>query len=122
MSLMLRSFAIAAVAALSSVVPISGSAPNRPTLLFDNDGTRTLDIFVDGIYVGTVGMASEECLSMPFRPGLATLEATTPDRQVVYYSPPTALDESNGWYWRIGTTPEMDAKLTLQPAQTCPVK
>jgi hypothetical protein len=49
---LLRLAAIAVIAGLSSVVPLSGSAPDAPTLLFENDGTRTLRIFVDNSELG----------------------------------------------------------------------
>lgn len=113
---------IAVIAGLGVIAPLSGSAPESPTLLFENDGTRTLRIYVDRLYVGTVGMNRLACLQMPFRPGTATLEARTVDNLRSFYSPPTALTESEGWYWRIGTKPEQDAKLTLRPVARCEVR
>jgi hypothetical protein len=59
---------------------------------------------------------------MPFRPGMATLEARTPDSRMSFYSPPTALTESEGWYSKIGSKPEQDAKLTLRPTARCEVR
>jgi hypothetical protein len=118
----LRLAAIAVIAGLSGFAPLHGSAPDSPTLLFENDGTRTLRIYVDRLYVGTVGMNRLVCLRMPFRPGMAILEARTPDNRMAFYSPPTALAQSEGWYWKIGSTPEQDAKLTLRPVARCEVK
>jgi hypothetical protein len=103
-------------------MPLSGSVPDRPTLLFENDGTRTLRIFVDRLYVGTVGMNRLVCLQMPFRPGTAILEARTPNGRSSYYSEPVALTHSQGWYWKIGSKPEQDAKLTLRPIARCQVR
>ncbi|MGD2216036.1 MAG: hypothetical protein PVJ64_04745 [Gemmatimonadales bacterium] len=119
---LLRLAAIALVAGLSTAVPLSGSAPDSPTLLFENDGTRTLRILVDDLYVGTVGMNRLVCLQMPFRPGMATLEARTPDSRVSVFSEPIPLSQSEGWYWKIGSKPEQDAKLTLRPVERCEVR
>ena len=117
-----RLAAILVITGLAGVAPLSGSAPESPTLLFENDGTRTLRVYVDRLYVGTVGMNRLVCLQMPFRPGMATLEARTLNNLRSFYSPPTALTESEGWYWRIGIKPEQDAKLTLRPAARCEVR
>jgi hypothetical protein len=122
MKSLLRLAAIVVIAGLSGVAPLNGSAPDAPTLLFENDGTRTLRIYVDNLYIGTVGMNRLVCLRMPFRPGMATLEARTPDRRSSFYAPPAALTESEGWYWMIGGTPERDAKLTLRPVARCQVR
>jgi hypothetical protein len=62
------------------------------------------------------------CLRMPFRPGIATLEARTPNNRTSFYSPPTPFTESEGWYWKIGSKPEQDAKLTLRPVAPCQVR
>lgn len=119
---LLRFLAIALVAGFSATVPLSGSVPDAPTLLFENDGTRTLRIFVDGLYVGTVGMNRLVCLQMPFRPGMATLEARTPNGRWSYFSEPVALTHSEGWYWKIGSKPDQDAKLTLRSIARCQVR
>ncbi len=119
---LLRLAAIAVIAGLSGVVPLNGSVPDGPTLLFENDGTRTLRIFVDGLYVGTVGMNRQVCLQMPFRPGTATLEARTPNSRTSFFSEPIALTQSEGWYWKIGSRPEQQAKLTLRPVARCQVR
>jgi hypothetical protein len=119
---LLRLAAIALIAGLGGVAPLAGSGPESPTLLFENDGTRTLRIFVDRLYVGTVGMNRLICLQMPFRPGMATLEARAPNNRSSFYSPPTAFTESEGWYWKIGGSPDQDAKLTLRPVARCEVR
>lgn len=116
---MLRYLAIAVIAGLGSVVPLNGSAPETPTLLFDNDGTRSLKIFIDDLYLKTVDANRLVCMRIPFRPGMAQLEARTPNGRMSVFSPPFVVDESEGWYWRIGLVPERDAKLTLRPAERC---
>jgi hypothetical protein len=119
---LLRFAAIALIAGLSLTVPLSGSVPDAPTLLFENDGTRTLRVFVDGIYMGAVGMNRVVCLQLPFRPGMATLEARTSNNLNSFFSEPVALTHSEGWYWKIGSKPEQDAKLTLRAIARCEVR
>jgi hypothetical protein len=114
-----RYLAVTVIAVAGSVASLDGSPPDNPTLLFHNDGTRSLRIYVDNLYLGTVGAARRTCFRMPFRPGLAQLEAKTPNGRQSVLSPPVSLDESEGWYWRIGISPERDAKLTLRPAERC---
>ncbi len=114
--------AMALAIGLGSVLPAGGTPPEQPTLLFHNDGTRSLRVFVDGIYLGTVGMNRQVCFRLPFRPGFAQLEARSPNGRLSVLSPPIVVDEVEGWYWRIGSAPERDAKLSLRATRRCEVR
>ncbi|NIN71528.1 MAG: hypothetical protein GTO46_06275 [Gemmatimonadetes bacterium] len=122
MMTLFRYSALALMIGLSSVFPLNGSVPDRPTLLFHNDGTRSLKVYVDGLYLGRVEPGREVCLRIPFRPSIARLEARTTSGRLSVLSPPLWVDDAEGWYWRIGTVPERDAKLTLRPGERCQVR